>query len=261
MFARNLFLVGMVTAGSLNLTGCRGEAAPSPQPQRSHARPSIDGLGRNTSQAAPASGRAHHLQGDTSRDTFLSTYRNPEQGISIRFPRNYSLQEGEVQEHSFLLKRQEDLGTEQPGATLLATVLIPEDGYPNTTFEHGSLQLVVNEAETEKECRDLSFSGFDAIKSGTTTIQGVVFRWSEQESDTAGTRVIERIYVGYKQGTCYEFLVTLAAEQSPDPDGFKKPLDSARIMRQLEKIVSSAQVAPKVAPPPAETSAEASNRL
>src|SRR5258708_33549659 len=97
---------------------------------------------------------ASPLHKDAPHESFLSTYHNPEEGISFRYPRNYSLEEGDVQESSFFLKRQNDLNSEQPGATLLATVLIPEDGYPNTTFEHGSLQLVANETATEKDCRE-----------------------------------------------------------------------------------------------------------
>jgi hypothetical protein len=153
------------------------------------------------------------------------------------------------------------LDAEQPGAALLATVLIPEDGYPNTTFEHGSLQLVVNEPGTEKECREISLVGSGGNGARTIMIHGIEFRWTEQESETAGTRVLDRTYTGYSQGTCYEFLLTLAAEEAPNPDGFKKPADTAKIMRQLEKIVSSAQISTKSATPPAEISEDAADRL
>ena len=166
-----------------------------------------------------------------------------------------------MQESSFFLKRQEDLDSEQSRATLVATVLIPEDGYPNTTFEHGSLQLVTNGAGTEKDCRESTLVGAYGNNSRTMTIQGIVFRWSGQESETAGTKILERAYAGYSQGTCYEFLLTVAAEEAPDPDGFKKPADTAKIMRQLEKIVSSAQISTKSATPPAEISEDAADRL
>jgi hypothetical protein len=261
MFIKRLFLVIIITAASVDLIGCRGEAATSKQNPRPQPGVSVVGSGRNTNQASLASRHTLPLHRDTPHDVFLSTYNNPEEGISIRYPRNYSLEEGDVQEHSFFLKRQEDLDAEQPGAALLATVLIPEDGYPNTTFEHGSLQLVVNEAGTEKECREISLVGSAANSAKTTTIHGVVFRWSERESETAGTRVLDRAYAGYSQGSCYEFLLTLAAEEAPDPDGFKKPADTAKIMRQLEKIVSSAQISTKSATPPAEISEEAADRL
>jgi hypothetical protein len=73
---------------------------------------------------------------------------------------------------------------------------------------------------------------------------------------------LERAYAGYSQETCYQFLLTVAAEETPDPDGFKKPADTARIMKQLEKIVSSTQIFGKSMPtPPSESSEETADRL
>jgi hypothetical protein len=245
------FILLMVAVGSMELAGCGGEAARSAQTPRASS---------NSRQASLAAGHARSSNHDAPHEGFLSTYHNPEEGISFRYPRNYSLEEGDVQERSFFLKKQDDLDSEQPGATLVATVLIPEDGYPNTTFEHGSVQLVTNEAGTEKSCREAS-ALTSANVSRTLAARGIGFRWSEEGSETGGTTVLERAYAGYARGTCYEFFLTVAAEDAPDPDGFKKPADTARIMRQLEKIVSSAQIFTKSATPPAENTEEAADRL
>ena len=266
MISKKLFTAVLVTVCSVKLIGCRGEAAPSKQLARTQASahtPSSGGDASHTSFAAkqvrPPHGDASHK--DTPREAFLSNYNNPEQGISFRYPRNYSLEDGEVQERSFFLKRQEDLDLERPGAALVATVLIPEDGYPNTTFEHGSLQLVIDESASEKSCRETVASEANIIRSGTATVQGTAFFWSEHESETGGAKVLERVYAGYSQGTCYEFLLTVAAEEMPDPDGFRKPADIAKIMKQLEKIVSSAQIFSKSVTPPAEIIEETADRL
>jgi len=261
MLGLRLSAVLIVAVGSVELAGCGGEAARSAQTTRAQASSTAADPGKNAGQASLAARHARPLHKDAPHETFLSTYHNPEEGISFRYPRNYSLEEGEVQERSFFLKKQDDFDIEQPGATLLATVLIPEDGYPNTTFEHGSLQLVINEAGTERGCRESSLVGSNGRGSGTTTIQGIAFTWSEQESETAGTSVLERAYAGYSRGTCYEFLLTVAAEETPDPDGFRKPADIARIMKQLEKIVSSVQIFTKSVTPPAENSEESTDRL
>jgi hypothetical protein len=53
----------------------------------------------------------------------------------------------------------------------------------------------------------------------------------------------------------------VAVEEAPDPDGFKKPADTAKIMKHLEKIISSAQVFTKSATPPAESAEESADRL
>lgn len=250
---RILFIVLTVAVGSMGLAGCGGDAARSEQEKRAQIRSAVAGPNKNSSQASLPTRPARPSQKEFAREAFLSTYHDPEEGISFHYPRNYSLEEGDVLESSFFLKRQEDLDREQPGATLLATVLIPEDGYPNTTFEHGSLQLVANETNREKDCRELALVGADGSSPRTMTVQGIPFRWSERESETAGTKILERVYAGYSQETCYEFLLIVAAEEAPDPDGFRKPADTSKIMKQLEKIVGSAQFFLKSAAPPAET--------
>ena len=258
MLQRKLFMVLLVGVGSMELSSCGGETARSAQTQ---ASPVVSAANKNTRQAATASSPARAARKEFAREAPLSIYHNPEAGISFRYPRNYSLEEGDVQESSFFLKRQEDLDGEQPGATLIATVQIPEDGYPNTTFEHGSLQLVINEAGTEKTCREARLVDPSGNGPRTTTIQGIVFRWNERESETAGTEIVERAYAGYSQSTCYEFLLTVAAEEAPDPDGFRKPADIKKIMKHLEKVVGSLQIFTKSARPPAESDEETAGRL
>jgi hypothetical protein len=266
MVSRKLVVAVVVSICSMNVIGCSGEAAASKQLPRTQASTSSGFPGKNASQTSFASRHSHPLHSDTPRrgtprEGFLSTYNNPEEGISFRYPRNYSLEEGDVQEHSFFLKKQEDLDTERPGATSVATILIPEDGYPNTTFEHGSLQLVIDESASAKSCRDSLITASSVKGSGTTTVQGVVFSWSEQETETGGAKLLDRTYTGYSQGTCYAFFLTVVAEEAPDPDGFKKPADTAKIMKQLEKIILSAQIFNKSVPPPAEIDEETADRL
>lgn len=260
MLGRALLIVVVVAVGSIGLAGCGGEAARSAQTTRAQTSSAGAGPNKNSSQAAFAARPARPSRKEFAREASLSIYHNPEEGISFRYSRNFSLEEGDVQESSFFLKRQEDLDSEQPGATLLATVLIPEDGYPNTTFEHGSLQLVVNETSTEKDCRESALVGTYGDDTRTMTVQGIVFRWSGRESETAGTKILERAYVGYSQATCYEFLLTVAAEAGPDAGGFRKAADANRIMKQLEKIVASAQFFTKSATP-TENNEEAADSL
>jgi hypothetical protein len=255
MLRRKLFIVLLAAVGSIEVTGCGVESARSAQ-----ASPAVSAANKNTRQVATASSPARASRKQVAREAPLSTYHNPEAGISFRYPRNYSLEEGDVQESSFFLKRQEDLDGEQPGAMLIATVQIPEDGYPNTTFEHGSLQLVINEAGTEKSCREARLVDPSGNDPRTTTIQGIVFRWNERESETAGTDIVERAYSGYSQATCYEFLLTVAAEEAPDPDGFRKPADINKIMKHLEKVVGSLQIFTK-SRPLAESDEETTGRL
>src|SRR5256885_1195541 len=168
----------------------------------------------------------------TRRQLSLSAYNNPEHGVAFRYPRQYALEEGDVHEHSYFLKRQQDLSVEEPGATLVATVLIPEDAYPNTTFEHGSLQLVTNPSLTEESCGQPSgFADTDAREIKGISASGLEFQGTETRSDIAGSLVLERDYVGILKGACYEFsLVVVSGESSGES---ARQADSKTIMGQL----------------------------
>jgi len=256
MLRRNPVFALIAGVGWIGFAGCSGEAAGSQHPVQAQIRSStavpineVRQIPRNATHARP-------LRRNTQHESFLSTYNNPEEGISFRYPRNYYLEEGDIQERSFFLQRQEDVEGEQPGAKLLATVLIPEDGYPNTTFEHGSLQLAVNEADSEKGCLAINEVGVTGSGSRALTIQGVAFHWTGEETEIAGSKILERKYAGYSQGTCYQFRLVLAADESPDPDGFTKKADMIRIMKQLENIVGSSRFFTKSEPAPVEISEE-----
>jgi len=260
MLRRNLVFAVIAAVEWIGSAGCRKEAARLPHTAQTQVS---SGAAVPISEARQIPRHATHarpLRRDTPHESFLSTYNNPEEGISFRYPRNYSLEEGEIQERSFFLQRQEDLDGEQPGAKLLATVLIPEDGYPNTTFEHGSLQLAVNEAESEKGCLAVSEVGITGSGSRALTVQGVAFQWSGEETEIGGSKILQRKYAGYSQGTCYQFRLILAAEESPDPNGFTKNVDMVRIMKQLENVVASSRIFTKSALVPVEISKQ-TNRL
>ena len=248
MLRHKLLLSVIAAVAWIGSTGCRGEAARLPSAAQTQVAPAAATAFRDARQI-PRNASHARLGRDTQHESFSAIYNNPEEGISFHYPRNYSLEEGDIQEHSFFLQRQEDLDTDQPGATLLATVLIPEDGYPNTTFTHGSVQLAVKQAETESSC--LAMSEVEQRRNGPRALeaQGLTLHWSGQENEVAGTKILERNYAGYAQRTCYQFRLIVAAEDlAADPDGFTKNADLSRIMKHLERVVKSARTFVKSVP-------------
>jgi hypothetical protein len=258
MFISRGFYVAVLVMSATGLSGCPGDgsrsaAAPYPKVSAVRAPGKPDDL--LDRHERPATKRA-------PRETVLSSYSNPEEGISFRYPRYYALEEGDPEERSFFLKRQEDLDIERPGARLVATLLIPEDGYPNTTFEHGSLQVWVNHSATPQSCAEILWGSEQATTSlKSLGLQGVLFHGTEWQYLMAGTQVVERHYAGYSNGTCYEFSLMVAAEVATDPDGVTKPADESRIMRQLEKIVKSVRFEEPRPVPAEELNADEASRL
>ena len=175
-------------------------------------------------------------------DAAFSVYNNPAYGISFRYPRNYVLKEEFDPDDSDLLRKEEELKTQQPDAVLVAVVLIPDDAYPNTTFAGASLQLVINPAVTLEACRSFAAPADEAYTFGSISMQGVTFDWRQRGFAAAGTGSLDRDYTGFSNGTCYEFFLEVVTGSNPDLDPRIKDADEVKIMRHLDKIVSSLQI-------------------
>jgi len=203
--------------------------------------------GEKCANRADSGGRAGAVgcEGDVSGSV------DAEHGISLRYPRNYAMEEGEPEEAISGVKSPEGLEEAQPGARLLATIVIPEDGYPNTTFVEGSLQLAVNPALMQESCNELSMNRDSGTsrRAGTLTIQGVLFHWGEETTVDVGTgtEAVERDYAGYSNGACYEFFIHVTVGETANSDGLEKQADAKKIVRHLERIASSLQTTGKAA--------------
>jgi hypothetical protein len=227
--------------------------------------------GCNTSHAHSAPARSSLVKLQTApppvskhppRDSAFALYHNPAYGISFRYPRNYALdslgEDADAVAESPTLKTQQQLDAEQPGALLLATIEIPADAYPNTTFVEGHLQFAVNAQSTAESCRALVAppdSGWPGV-TDQTIIQGIPFHWRDRGAITPDSIVAGRDYAGFSAGACYEFFLEVAATppatQAPASAAASSlnspthlvPADLPKILRPLEKTVSSFQLHP-----------------
>jgi hypothetical protein len=229
----------LLLLNALAVSGCHtthAKSAPS-QPPPAAAQP-------------PAPPAAKH----PPRDSALSVYHNPARGISFRYPRTYLLDESSDSENSAISEAEQQLTTDQPGATLVALVSIPPDAYPNTTFAGGTLQFAVNPALTSAACHALAAPTDDALNFGSSSVSGLTLAWVQRSSTAMGTGYLNRDYAGFANNSCYEFLLQVSTRSNPDDDPLIKPADAPKILHQLAKIVSSVQIRPVPANPPSSQS-------
>jgi len=250
-------LLGVI-AGGAGLAGCSSKAASA---QRKAPEPPAPGLSVPSRQPErPAK--------PVARESAFSTYSSPEYGVAFRYPRNFALVEQkapvereasmevndsvesadsqeDAPEHSSGARSQAELESEEPGAVLVATVVVPDDAYPNTTFAGGSLQLAVNRYLTAGTCRRnlISRLGDSNGRRGSATIQGVEFAWADSDEGDASTEFFERDYAGFANGVCYELFLRVGVGAA-DEDGTRPP-DEKKILGHMEKIVSSLQFVPQ----------------
>jgi hypothetical protein len=199
--------------------------------------------------ASPAAAPPHSFSKQPPHEGALSVYNNPDYGLTLRYPRNYLLDEDLDLDDSPALKTQRDWESQQPGAILVATLRIPDDAYPNTTFAAGHLQFVVNPSATPAACRafvappDSDWPGATDV----TTLAGVPFYWRDRGSVSGESVSAARDYAGFSSGACYEFTLEVSSSSASDPQ--IAPADLPKLLRPLEKIVSSLQLHPRSSQP------------
>jgi hypothetical protein len=226
-------LVAAVLSGAV-AAGCSSQAAAPRQPQKLERKSGDVAVGPQMARASKPA----------LRENGSSTYSDPELGITFHYPRNLALDEGAPEGISGL-RTPADLQGEEPGAELVATVVVPDDAYPNTNFAGGSLQFAVNRYLTATGCREALVArvGDSNQPAGAVTIAGVPFAWAEGDAGDGGAEFFERDYAGFANGTCYEFFLRVGV--GPDDQDGVRPADEKRILGNLEKIVGSLQIEPK----------------
>ncbi|HEY2821919.1 MAG TPA: hypothetical protein VGJ06_12825 [Candidatus Acidoferrum sp.] len=263
-------------AAVLVITGCSGEAASVRQEK---ARALASAAPRQT---VAASARApEHFAKPAPRNPIFAKYTDPENGVSFRYPRNFALLDSadedadsdhviswqQAKETGAGVRTADELSADDPGATLIATIVVPDDAYPNTSFAGGSLQFAINRYQTAGTCRSglLARQGDAKGASGTVTAQGVTFAWIDIDTGDGNTEFSERDYAGFANDACYEFFVRVgvgsamgagtvqnvsASGVDTDADSgvngeesasYRRP-DERKIVTRLEKIVGSVQV-------------------
>jgi hypothetical protein len=284
------FLTVAAVSAGIAVVGCSSKAASVRQEKArelaaSVPRPTVAGL------AKPS----EHVGKAPPHDSSFARYADAEYGVSFRYPRNFALLEsgdggadgvggsdadsdraiswGQAKEAGAGVRTAEELSSDDPGAALLATIVVQDDAYPNTSFAGGSVQFAVNRYQTAGTCRSnlLGRTGDAKAPSGTVAAQGVSFAWVDVDAGDGITEYFERDYAGFANDACYEFFVRVGVKSAAAPvgqtlqnvsaagagndagsnaapsvtgeesAGSRRP-DERRILAHLEKIVASMQV-------------------
>lgn len=225
---------------------------------------------------------SEHFAKPAPRDPAFAKFSDPEYGVSFHYPRDFALlasgdDDGDsdrvvswqqVKEKGAGVRTAEELAGDDPGAALLATIVIPDDAYPNTSFAGGSVQFAINRYQTANTCQANLLARLGDVKapSGKVTARGVTFEFIDIDAGDGNTEFYERDYAGFANDACYEFFVRVgvagtgaqetlqnATADGPantssevtnfESAGYHAP-NERKIFGQLEKIVVSLQVEP-----------------
>jgi hypothetical protein len=217
------------------------------------------------------------------RDAAFGRYADADHGASFRFPRSFALIESgdddtdsdrviswqQAKEAGAGVRTAEELNADDPGANLMATIVVPDDTYPNTAFAGGSIQFAVNRYQSAASCRAnlLARQGDAKAPSGSVAAQGgASFAWIDIDAGDGMTEFHERDYAGFANDACFEFFVRVgvgeaaggvgggapvsnagtdgASSVTSEESASYKPVNDRKIFVQLDKIVASFQAQP-----------------
>lgn len=180
-----------------------------------------------------------------------ATYVNSTYGVSFSYPRKYSLESS---------KKQTELpvqpGFAKPGAVQVASVDMPDGGYPDTDFSSALLNVSVNQGMTEAECGQFAAntgadntvkpadgsakSATDDLKPTTVKLGTNQFTEIEQMTGSGDKQSDLKYFHLFKNGACYEFALDVETSRKPEED--LAQVDRSKIFHQLERILTTAKI-------------------
>jgi hypothetical protein len=194
-----------------------------------------------------------------SRQQKVSAYKNPAYGVSFRYPKSYSLKEGEEASLQWDGLGPVEMNFVQPGGTTLTAVELPSNLYPGTDFTSGFFNISVNPKLTSTECEQFVIpeTGPEAESVTPSKTKVGATEFNEMQTSAGGeTRQADaKYYHIFQNGMCYEFTLGLERTAASTVDGIK-PVDRDHVFRKLNWILSTVTIEPVEVP---EVAAHAAN--
>jgi len=222
----------------------------------------------STQEAAPATAAAAKKPAHkTSRQRTLlaSNYTNPLYGVSFRYPKNYSLQEGDKANLEWAALKPVQMNFVQPGGTTLTMVELPNRQYPGTDFAAAFFTLSVNTNLTAATCGqfaspDKGHAEASPSPDGTAPaapaptaepskvkLGAAEFTEVENSGGETAKDADAKYYHVFQNNTCYEFTLGLETAKDGTKDGVK-PVDRTEVFRKLNWMLSTVKIQPAGVP-------------
>jgi hypothetical protein len=178
------------------------------------------------------------------------TYKDKTNGISFQYPRNYALKTGDKAKSDWAGMGPVPMNFVQPGGVSLAAVEVPQGFFPETNFTSAIFNVSVNRGVSAQECEQFASpeNGRPGpVPPAKVNIGGVEFNQAEEFAADESKRAEAKYYHVFEGGTCYEFALGLATDESGKDDGIK-PVSHKAVFGKLEKILSTVKVEKETSP-------------
>jgi hypothetical protein len=201
------------------------------------------------------------------RTLIASSYTNPLYGVSFRYPKNYSLKEGDQANAERTRLEPIAMNFVEPGGSTLTMVELPNRLYADTDLASAFFTVSVNtglnrascgqfassnpaparaEAAGEKGDQEPPTAASPVTASSIEAAKAEPLDGPSTEVESSGDRGAKRAdtkyYHVFENGTCYEFALgfeTTAADQAAGPI---KAVDRSQVFRRLNWMLSTVKI-------------------
>jgi hypothetical protein len=181
-----------------------------------------------------------------------ATYVNSTYGVSLTYPRKYSLEPADKQKE---IPVQANFA--KPGAVEVASLDMPNGLYPETDFSSALLNVSVNQGMTEEQCGQFAPSNdaetakpatgdqsanpaTEPVKPTTIKLGANQFSEIERMSGPGELQSDLKYFHLFKNGACYEFALDVETSRKADED--LAQVDRGKVFQKLEKIITTARI-------------------
>jgi len=180
----------------------------------------------------------------SARQHKVATYKNSDYGLSFRYPKHYSLKEGEDANLEWTGMGPVEMNFVQPGGETLTAVELPEKAFPGTDFSSGFFSVSVNPKMTSTECEQFAFpeksTSADDDASARVKVGGTEFDEVSDSSADATKQADAQYYHIFQNNVCYEFTLGLQTAG----DAATKAVNRDAVFDKLKWMLSTVKIKP-----------------
>ena len=181
----------------------------------------------------------------------MSTYTDPANGVSFKYPKNYILKTGDQPQLDLAGLGPIKTDFVQPGGVTVAAIEVPRSSYPGTDFTSAYFGVSVNSSLSQEQCEQFAFPKSERPESEPPAVSKVKIAGNEYAmlEDLGGSDKQEshtKYFHRFENGACYEFSMGLGTVD--DNLAGLKPVNRSLVFGRMEQMLASVKMQPVAVP-------------
>jgi hypothetical protein len=265
MFAGLLTLAMVSGAALLAVNGCSKKEAVKTEPLSSNQLTMPPATTPNSPTIAttpPADNQTTKKPVKKIRKSSTISYVNRTYGLSLQYPRNYSLKTGDEAQLQWSDSEPVPMNFIQPGGVNVAAIELPRSMYPGTDLASAFFMVSVNRNLNAAQCDQFAFpkannsqvTPVSELSPAKVKLGWMEFNEIEQSGGNAMKQSETKYYHVLENNACYEFSLGLGTALD-ETEKETKPVDRQEVFGKLEKILATVKIKSTSASPTPEVEA------